>query len=537
MASDHSGEPSPSSATDHVETHFDAWADWLKQYSAVPLRMCWKSEQVPVCWKPFWVEGQPSVLLETGLQAAQAQETAQAQTVPAQLEPATLLGLEIHETLTGWEDWAESAQRGQFGRWEPRKFYRGTPVEIWEQWKSQWRAPDPTPGTPFEGGVMGLLSYDLNRIFERIPNLAQDDLDLPYYLFYLPKTVLRYDHQSGIVHAVRWFYPNAQTARRNPQQIWHEELSSLKMLHKVWDHACRDQHAGIGPLPDSPLQEAVSGSKTFDLEGYSSAVERIQEYITAGHSYQVNLALRQSEPTEIAGWKLYEAVRRVNPSPYMGLWRHPEFELVCGSPELLVKKSGHLISSRPIAGTRPRGLSADEDRLLSHELQEHPKENAEHLMLVDLIRNDLGRVCKHGTVHVPEFMVQEHYSHVIHLVSQVEGEWDPDQSVWNLIPAVFPGGTITGAPKIRTMQIIEELEPVRRHFYTGSMGWVSFSGDMEWNILIRTLLLKNQIAHLHTGAGVVADSLPEKEYLECLQKGKALWKALSLACWWEQNQG
>lgn len=528
MDTDHPDHSSPSPLTASGETQFEDWVEWFKSYSAVPLWISWKSEKAPVCWKPFWVEGQPGALLETG----RTPQTTQPPTAPV----TTLLALEIQEILTGWEDWAESTQRGQLGRWEPRKLYRGSPVEIWDQWMSQWKSPPNVfSGRSFEGGILGLLSYDLNRIFERIPTMARDDLDLPYYLFYLPKTVLHYDHQSQMVHAVRWLFPTPQTLKRNPAQVWEEELAAVKMLRRVWEHACKDQHPGIGSLPDSPLQEAVDGEKTLDMEGYSEMVHRIREYIAAGHSYQVNLALRQSQPTQVPGWKLYEALRRVNPSPYMGFWRHPEFEIINGSPELLVKKDGNRVSSRPIAGTRPRGQSVAEDQSLSTELHEHPKENAEHLMLVDLIRNDLGRICKHGTVHVPEFMVQERYSHVIHLVSQVEGEWDERENLWNLLPAVFPGGTITGAPKIRTMQIIEELEPVRRHYYTGSMGWVSFSGNMEWNILIRTLLLKDQIAHLHTGAGVVIDSDPEKEYLECLQKGKAAWKALALATYWEQN--
>ncbi len=507
------------------ETHFEEWSQWLTQYNAVPAWTSWRSLTLPRCWKSFWVEGQPSVLLESGRAPDGISSTA----------AHTLLGLEIHETLTGWDDYAESAQQGAQGKWQPRKLYRGKPTEIWEQWRNQWQAPNVFPGTAFSGGVLGLLSYDLNRHFERIPSLARDDLDLPLYVFYLPKTVLRYDHQSQLGTAISWYYPSSSTTPRNPQQLWHEQTQSLKMLRRAWEHACNHTHSEMGQYQGESLPETVDGPITLPVEQYAEAVKRIQNYITEGHTYQVNLALRQSEPNAIPGWKLYEAIRQINPSPYMGLWRHPDFEIVSGSPELLVRKQGTQVSSRPIAGTRPRGSSASEDQSLSSELQVHPKENAEHLMLVDLIRNDLGRICKHGTVRVPEFMTQERYSHVIHLVSQVEGTWDCQLPLSDLIPAVFPGGTITGAPKVRTMEIIEEMEPVRRHYYTGSMGWISFQEDTEWNILIRTLILQKQQAHLYTGAGIVADSIPEKEFLECLQKGKALWKALALARSWEER--
>jgi para-aminobenzoate synthetase component 1 len=508
-----------------MDTRFEDWSQWLSSYNAIPAWTSWQADRLPSCWKSFWVEGQPSVLLESGRAPDGISSTA----------AHTLLGLEIQEMLIGWDDWAESLQQNAQGEWQPRKLFRGKSNEIWEQWRNQWQAPNVLPVQGFSGGVLGLLSYDLNRHFERIPTLAKDDLDLPYYLFYLPRTVLHYNHQERLVTAIRWYYPSSATASRNPQQIWQEQTQSLKMLRLAWEHACSTKHSDIGEYNGEPLPERVSGPITLPADAYSAAVERIQEYITAGHSYQVNLALRQSEPNTISGWKIYEAVRRINPSPYMGLWRHPDFEIVSGSPELLVRKHGDKVSARPIAGTRPRGTSNSEDQSLSSELQTHPKENAEHLMLVDLIRNDLGRICRPGTVHVPEFMVQERYSHVIHLVSQVEGIWDEKHSLGDLIPAVFPGGTITGAPKVRTMEIIEEMEPVRRYYYTGSMGWINFQQDAEWNILIRTLILKDQQAHLYTGAGIVADSIPEQEFLECLQKGKALWKSLALARSWENR--
>ena len=252
----------------------------------------------------------------------------------------------------------------------------------------------------------------------------------------------------------------------------------------------------------------------------------IRDYIRAGDTYQVNLSTRQSFPLRAAPERIYETLRRVNPSPYMGLFRFPEFTLVCGSPELLVRVRAGEISSRPIAGTRPRGATPERDDAYRVELASNAKENAEHLMLVDLLRNDLGRVSKPGTVHVPEYMTVEKYSHVMHLVSQVVGEPLPEATASDILRAVFPGGTITGAPKVRTMEIIEELEPVRRAFYTGSAGWISGADAMELNIVIRTLHAQDGLAHIQAGAGIVADSVPEREYRESLGKARALILAL-----------
>jgi para-aminobenzoate synthetase component 1 len=248
-----------------------------------------------------------------------------------------------------------------------------------------------------------------------------------------------------------------------------------------------------------------------------------------GDVFQVNLAVRQSKPINIEALEVYEQLRSLNPSPYMSFLHTPDFQLVSGSPELLVKKNGTEISTRPIAGTRSRGKNDEEDIKLSNELIENEKERAEHVMLVDLERNDLGRVCKYGTVEVNEFMIIEKYSHVMHIVSNVRGELAENKTSFEVIDAVFPGGTITGAPKVRTMEIIEELEPVQRGVYTGSLGWIDFSGDMELNIIIRTMLVKDGMAHVQAGAGIVIDSNPNNEYKESLKKAAALWKAKEMA--------
>jgi para-aminobenzoate synthetase component 1 len=259
---------------------------------------------------------------------------------------------------------------------------------------------------------------------------------------------------------------------------------------------------------------------------FQDAVRRIQQYIGQGDVFQVNLSLRQSRPTDVTPETLYEWLRMVNPSPYMGMLRTPSFALVSASPELLVKLDGGHLSTRPIAGTRRRGITLEEDLAMEDELLSNEKERAEHVMMVDLERNDLGRVAEYGTVKVPELMTVERYSHVMHLVSQVEAELAPGKDALDVLAAVFPGGTITGAPKIRTMEIIEELEPTRRGPYTGSMGWIDYSGNMEFNIIIRTIAVKDGICHIQAGAGIVIDSKPEREFYECLSKAKALWKAV-----------
>jgi para-aminobenzoate synthetase component 1 len=273
--------------------------------------------------------------------------------------------------------------------------------------------------------------------------------------------------------------------------------------------------------------EAIPGIHIdFPKEQYMEAVLQIQRYIAQGDVFQVNLSVRQNRQLEREPEQIYEWLRLLNPSPYMGLLRYPDYTIVSGSPELLVKSVGGVVETRPIAGTRPRGSDEHEDRKLAEELLSNEKERAEHIMLVDLLRNDLGRVSRYGTVKVTDLMVVERYSHVMHIVSHVQGKLAEDKDAFDLIAAAFPGGTITGAPKIRTMEIIEELEPVRRGPYTGSIGWIDYNGNMELNIVIRTLVVRGGVGYVQSGAGIVIDSDPEKEFVESLNKAKALWKAI-----------
>ncbi|RUS48736.1 anthranilate synthase component I family protein [Cohnella sp. AR92] len=417
----------------------------------------------------------------------------------------------------------------------------GKPLSVLRHWIGDHRAPKAEGAPPFAGGAAGFLGYDVARSLERLPELASDDLRLPDYAFLLLNEVWILDHErSELFCAIH--LPIPETAWSYPPELdkLYEEASSLVDKMKAeWDafHAiakeegAQDERASMRKmLAEDDLQmdiEAYAGIRTaMTKEQFKEAVRAVQRYISQGDVFQVNLSLRQSRPVRTKPAELYEWLRLVNPSPYMGYLHFPDFQLVSASPELLVKLDGNKMSARPIAGTRRRGRSEDEDRGLAEELLASEKERAEHIMLVDLERNDLGRVAEYGTVHVPELLTIERYSHVMHLVSQVEGTLAPGKDAFDLIGATFPGGTITGAPKIRTMEIIEELEPVRRGPYTGSLGWIDYAGNMEFNIIIRTIAVQDGVCHIQAGAGIVIDSDPEREFHECLNKAKALWKAV-----------
>ncbi|MNB67002.1 Aminodeoxychorismate synthase component 1 [compost metagenome] len=317
------------------------------------------------------------------------------------------------------------------------------------------------------------------------------------------------------------------------ERLYQSALARAEEMLLLWrELSAADDGAGdiafadVPPLSGGDSGEWPESSSAFTQEKFQQAVQAIQDYIRQGDVFQVNLSLRQEAPLSSSPEEVYEWLRRLNPSPYMGLLRSPGFALSSASPELLVKLHGDEVSARPIAGTRRRGHTPAEDDAMEAELRGSEKERAEHIMLVDLERNDIGRVAAYGTVHVPELMTVERYSHVMHLVSQVNGRLADGKDAYDVIAALFPGGTITGAPKVRTMEIIEELEPVRRGPYTGSMGWIDYSGNMELNIIIRTLVVQDGIGYIQTGAGVVIDSDPYREYRECHNKAKAIVKAV-----------
>ncbi|MGM7636718.1 anthranilate synthase component I family protein [Bacillus sp. Hm123] len=383
---------------------------------------------------------------------------------------------------------------------------QGVPLHELERWMKSFELPKVEGLPDFQGGAIGYISYDYARYIEKLPEQAADDLRLPLIYFLVFDEWAVFDHQT--------------------EQLWLMTLTSeetLDQIEKSWTTVVENQPYS----PATPANQELSVS--FSEDSFKKAIEKTQHYISQGDVFQVNLSVRQSRELTVPALAVYEELRALNPSPYMGYIHTPDFQIVSGSPELLVKKAGSELSTRPIAGTRSRGKDEAEDLRLANELIENEKERAEHVMLVDLERNDLGRVSKYGTVEVNEFMVIEKYSHVQHIVSNVRGELAEGKTNADVIEAVFPGGTITGAPKIRTMEIIEELEPVRRGIYTGSIGWLGFNKDMELNIVIRTMLVKDGQCHVQAGAGVVIDSDPKNEYKESLKKAVAVWKAKEMA--------
>ncbi|KUP04583.1 aminobenzoate synthetase [Bacillus coahuilensis p1.1.43] len=383
----------------------------------------------------------------------------------------------------------------------------GDPLVEMQVWMKRYETDVVGDLPDFQGGVIGFISYDYARNIEELPTSSSADVDVPYLYFLAFKDWVVYDHSEELLYVMSLTDENSL--------CWQEEVERWRVPYH--------SEVEYGKSTSTPI------TPSFTEEQFGEAVRKIQEYISAGDVFQVNLSVRQDQELHAKPISVYEELRKFNPSPYMAYMETEEFQIVSGSPELLIKKTGNKVSTRPIAGTRSRGRSEEEDQKLADELIHNEKERAEHVMLVDLERNDLGRVCRYGTVEVNEFMVIEKYSHVMHIVSNVQGELAEEHTEADLIRAVFPGGTITGAPKVRTMEIIEELEPVRRGLYTGSIGWIGFNHDIELNIVIRTMLVKDGKAYIQAGAGVVIDSNPKYEYKESLKKAQALWKAKQLA--------
>lgn len=391
----------------------------------------------------------------------------------------------------------------------------GNPLAVFEEWMKEYETITDPNLPDFQGGAIGFISYDSVRYFEKLPEIAVDDLNTPDIYFLIFQDVAVFDHETSRLWLISHYGDEEEKTRA------YDRLDEWK---SHWISGL--QIEGSYEVP--PLKSEVEPI-TFMEEPFKNAVEKVREYIAQGDVFQVNLSVRQAQKLHCHPFVLYKALRQLNPSPYMGYVHTPEFQIVSGSPELLIKRKGQELSTRPIAGTRSRGATDEEDLQLAEELIHNEKERAEHVMLVDLERNDLGRVCRYGTVHVNEFMVIEKYSHVMHIVSNVEGELEEGKGFLDIMRAVFPGGTITGAPKVRTMEIIEELEPTRRGIYTGSIGWLGFNQDLEFNIVIRTLFAKDGWGYVQAGAGIVIDSVPKYEYKESLKKAEALWKAKRLS--------
>ncbi len=382
------------------------------------------------------------------------------------------------------------------------------PLDFLRRWSREVRAPR-LPGWPaFQGGFVAALAYELATQFEPV-SAAPADPEVPLVTLLDASEALVHDAATGRLTVVVLAAAGGASAHRAAR-------ARAQALVAAWFRAVATS-AASAPASVAP---AVPLCASLDEPAFVRAVERAQAYIAAGDTYQVNLSTRLEVPA-VDPLAAYEAMRAGNPSPYMGFARLPGAALACGSPELLVSVDAGRVASRPIAGTRPRGADEAADLAWARELAGDTKERAEHLMLVDLLRNDVGRVSAPGTVRVPEFMAVERYSHVMHLVSQVEGDLAAGATPADVIRALFPGGTITGAPKVRTMQVIAELEPVARAFYTGSFGWIGASGDLCLNIIIRSLWTAEGRAFVQAGAGVVADSQPRREHAESWRKAQA----------------
>lgn len=380
----------------------------------------------------------------------------------------------------------------------------------------------PDPRLPrFCGGFVGYIGYDMVRFFEQLPEQARDDLNLPDMVLMLAEEIVVYDHVDHKIRIVcNTLAEGSERKRKEAYERACERIAKIiGRLHEPLLPQFRPPHG----------KDAVRVDSTFSKEEFERVVEKGKEYVRAGDVVQVVLSQRLSMRYSADPFDVYRALRSVNPSPFMYYLTLGGLTLVGSSPEVFVRVEGRRAEVRPIAGTRRRGDTPEEDARLAEELLADPKERAEHVMLVDLGRNDLGRVCKYGTVRVPEFMTIERYSHVMHIVSDVVGELRDDVDAFDVIRACFPAGTVSGAPKVRAMEIIEELEPVRRGPYAGAVGYFSFSGDLDSCITIRTLVLCGDTAYVQAGAGVVADSVPENEYFETLNKARAMLSAVELA--------
>jgi len=383
------------------------------------------------------------------------------------------------------------------------------------------------PGLPrFCGGLVGYMGYDMVRFFERLPDKNPDDLKLPDAVFMLADTMLIFDH---IKHTIKIVSNVILPAGKKISAARKKALyaAAIKKIGAIEKDFKKPVKASVGiEYCSLPTNSVISSN--FTKAGFKAIVRRAKAYIKKGDIIQVVPSQRFQVKTKKPPFVIYRSLRSLNPSPYMYFLKLKGFCIAGSSPEMLVRSENGLIQTRPIAGTRPRGANEQEDRRLAKELLADSKEKAEHLMLVDLGRNDVGRVAKTGTVQVSEFMTVEKYSHVMHLVSEVRGTLDRARfSVYDVLQAAFPAGTVSGSPKVRAMEIIDELENLRRGPYAGCVGYFSFSHNMDTCITIRTVVVKGNTAYVQAGGGIVADSLPENEYYETVNKAKALIEAIT----------
>jgi anthranilate synthase component 1 len=444
----------------------------------------------------------------------------------------------LFESVEGGEKWGRYSfigtgaraifrARGNEVEWieggETRRFEApGDPLEVLRARLAEYR-PVAVPGLElprFTGGAVGMIGYDWVRFVERIPDRNPDELGLPDLWFVLPETIVVYDNVRKTAFLVR-----------------HVEIAPGADLAALYQRGADELEAVVrklrAPLPaeelHAPVRAPMELHRSTTREAFHEMVKRAKEYIEAGDIFQVVLSQQFRIPLQVDPFAIYRHLRRINPSPYLFFLRCEGPVLIGSSPEILVRLEDGRIDVRPIAGTRPRGRTPDEDLARERELLADPKECAEHLMLVDLGRNDVGRVAEIGSVRVSEYAVVERYSHVMHIVSNVQARLRAGKDWLDLLRATFPAGTLSGAPKVRAMEIIDELENVRRGPYGGCVGYIDYSGNMDTAIAIRTLLVKDGQIFLRAGAGIVADSNPESEYQETIDKGRALIEAIDMA--------
>jgi anthranilate synthase component 1 len=427
----------------------------------------------------------------------------------------------------------ESADQGQrVGRWSfigfrPRAVLRwslgdgGDPYALAAEAVARFDQAPMSDAPPFTGGAVGFFGYDLVRAVEPLGEAPPDTLGLPDMALMLSDALVIFDH---LKHTVTILANADLHAEPDLDRAYEAAARTIAEIREVL--------AGPVPRAESPAgPRAVPEFRSnMTREQFEAMVSRIVEYIYAGDAFQVVPSQRWSAPVPVEAFSVYRGLRAVNPSPYMYFLDFGDFQIAGASPEPLLTVSGLHVSTKPIAGTRPRGSSPEEDRRIAGELLADEKERAEHVMLVDLGRNDLGRVCEYGSVRVDELMEIESYSHVMHIVSSVSGTLRPGVGAMDALRSVLPAGTLSGAPKVRAMQIIDELEPVKRGGYGGAIGYLSYAGDLDTAIHIRTVVLKDGVAHIQAGGGTVADAKPDYEYEESVAKSGAAVRAIALAC-------
>ncbi len=418
--------------------------------------------------------------------------------------------------------------RFQNGKAVTQKYpMKDTPLSFIREIMQQYRFVN-IDGLPrFCGGMVGYLSYDVVRFFEKLPKKTVDDLKLPDTLLVLAKNLIIFDHRNHKIKVVSCVHIDSKSSQKIHAKEYKKALKDIDQLVEQLNR----------PLSISKNKDGRNASKSLELSVKSNLTQRefenivreAKKQIRAGEIIQVVLSQRFCIDLKTDPLNLYRTLRVLNPSPYMYYLNFDGLQIIGSSPELLVRCEDGVVDTRPIAGTRPRGKDEKEDDFLAKDLLNDPKEKAEHIMLVDLGRNDLGRVCRKGTVKLSEFMQVEKYSHVMHIVSNVKGKLNSGKDAFDVLSAAFPAGTVSGAPKIRAMEIIEGLESVQRGPYAGCIGYFSFSGNLDTCITIRTIVASNKKAYVQAGAGIVADSQPKKEYQETINKAKAQLHAIQLA--------